>query len=324
MKKWTIFLAILLLVQVGAAIGLNMNRQQLAPFTPEESLLNVDTHGVDRIVIQGSGDARVVLEKKDSSWLLPDYYGAAADRKNVQAFLDKLAGLKKGLPVATTKEAADRFRVSEETFERHITLFSGANQVGELFVGTSPGFRKVHVRLPGSSEVLAVRFASYEAGVRPEDWLDKKILALDSKRIQRMELPAVTLVRKGDTMTVDGLAEEEESIQAEVDKVVDRVATLEVRAILGRENKPEYRQDSPVLTIEVQTDEEKKRTYVFSEPEKEGYLVLKVSDNDLYFKVESWQVNPLKDLKREKLVRRRKQDDKPADAATTTQEAPKQ
>ncbi len=48
--------------------------------------------------------------------------------------------------------------------------------VGDLYLGTSPGFKKVHARRADSDDIYAITFANYEATARTDDWLDKALL----------------------------------------------------------------------------------------------------------------------------------------------------
>lgn len=307
MKKTIILLTLLLVAQVGLGIALNMNRQQMAPFRPTAPLLAFKPGAVDSITITGAGEAAVRLVKKNGRWILPDYYEFPADQKAVTKLLDTLAGLKEGWPVATTTGAATRFKVAKNEFERHIVLRHGKQVVADLYVGTSPGFRKVHVRVAGSNDILAVRFSTYDAGTGARDWLDRRYLALDEKKIKKIVLPQYTLVRKGDSLVLADLGKDEKMKQQAVSSLVSRIADLGIEGVLGKENKPEYHQDKPKLTCTVELPN-RKRVYTFSRPEKKEWYVLKTSDSDLYFKVPGWQLTPLLDTKRELLVEKKKED----------------
>ncbi len=307
MKKTIILLTLLLVAQVGLGIALNMNRQQLAPFRPTALLFTFKPGEVDSITITGAKEAAVRLVKKDGRWILPDYYDFPADQKAVTKLLDTLAGLKEGWPVATTTGAATRFKVAKNEFERHIVLRHGKQVVADLYVGTSPGFRKVHVRVAGSNDILVLAFSTYDAGDSAEDWMNHGFLTLDEQKIRKIILPKYTLVRRDGSLVLADLGQDEAMKQEAVSSMVSRIAGLRIEAVLGRKNRPEYRQKEPKLTCTVELPE-KKRVYTFSQPEKEEWYVLKTSDSDLYFKVPGWQLTPLLDTKRELLVEKKKED----------------
>ena len=56
---------------------------------------------------------------------------------------------------------------------------SGGNILATLFAGTSPGFGKVHARLLGEEDVFSVKLSNYEIASGVDDWLDKRLLAVD-------------------------------------------------------------------------------------------------------------------------------------------------
>ncbi len=321
MKKTIILLTLVLVAQVGLGIALNMNRQQMAPFRPTALLLGFEPGGVDMITITGADKAGIRLVKKDGRWILPDYYQFPADQEAVSTLLDTLAGLKEGWPVATTRDAAVRFRVAKDDFERHIVLLHDNKPVADLYVGTSPGFRKVHVRVAGSNDILAVRFSAHDAGTGATDWLDRRFLAVDEKKIRKIVLPKFTLVRKDDSLVLTDLGSDETMKKEPVGSLVSRIAGLRIEAVLGNREKPDYRQDKPKLTITVELPD-RKRVYTFSQPEKEDWYVLKTSDSDLYFKVAGWQLAPLLDARRELLVRKKEEPKKETAAGRPEAQSP--
>ena len=54
-----------------------------------------------------------------------------------------------------------------------------------MLLGTSPGFRKVHVRRPNEKEIYTVNLNTYDMPVADTEWLDKALLsAKDVRRIK--------------------------------------------------------------------------------------------------------------------------------------------
>ncbi|CAH6817265.1 hypothetical protein VCHA43P277_160122 [Vibrio chagasii] len=47
-------------------------------------------------------------------------------------------------------------------------------EVNELYVGTSPGFKKSHIRQEDNN-VYALKFSPYEASARESDWICKAV-----------------------------------------------------------------------------------------------------------------------------------------------------
>ena len=106
MKKWITILSTLLVLQIVLAVGLHMGREDYGAFDPEEKLLSFEAGAVDGIQIDGEGDQRLVLEKQDGLWRLSELSGFPANQGSVERLVERLAGLDKGWPVATTGGAA--------------------------------------------------------------------------------------------------------------------------------------------------------------------------------------------------------------------------
>jgi len=284
-----------------------MTEKEYTSFEAEKSLLVFDPASVASIRIEGPEKQAIVLKKEDNHWIIPEYYGFPAGTSDIRNLLDKLGDLKKGWPVASTPGAAKRFKVSPDLFERRIVLYGkDKNVLAELFVGTSPGFRKAHVRSAGDDDVVAAQFSTFEAGLKPEDWLDKDILKLEENEIAEIDLPEFNLIRTGDELKLAELGKDEEEDENQIKTLTRRVAELKIESVLGPENKPEYHQDKPEFIIKVKLKSGKTREYVFSKMDKEDYYVLKESDHQNYFKLITWQAELIRDTHREKLVHKKK------------------
>lgn len=169
MNKTT--LAFALAIQLGLVAVLLAVRsgdvEVPAPF------LTFDAAAVDSVSIDNA-EGQVALAKSGDAWLLPD--GVPADSSKVEDMIGKLADAAPGWPVATTASAAERFEVVEDNHQRQLVLKAGDETVADIYLGTSPGYRKTHARRSDDDDVYAITFSNYEAGVKAADWLDKALL----------------------------------------------------------------------------------------------------------------------------------------------------
>jgi hypothetical protein len=311
MNRWSILLGICLAMQIALAVGVNLSRSDYGAFEPMETILSFNSKTVDSIHIQGD-DKRVELTKQEGRWRVSPLNNFQADRDKVEAFLDKLGELKKGWPVATTSAAAKRFKVAEKNFERKIVLFRGGENIATLYIGTSPSFQKVHARNRDEESVYAVKFNDYEAGARPEDWIDKKILQHPASDILRVQLPDFSLSRQDENFTVEGIDENtEETVTEEAERLLRKIAGLSIRTVLGGEAKFEYNRDHPVFRYTLVLSSGDSEEYVFLKPKDAGDYVLKASYREEYFEVDDWVVDGIKEIDRSQLVRK-KDDEKKA------------
>ncbi len=304
MKRWIFILSGVLAAQLVLAAVLNLTGEEYGAFQAEEKLLSFKKQAVGGLRIEDGTDS-VVLNKQEGRWLLSERGDFPASQRDVERLLDKLAALEKGWPVAKTRGAARRFRVDKDQFERKLTLFSDDDTQATLYVGSSPGFRKVYVRPGDGDEVFAVDFNTWEADAKAEDWIDKDVLTLDDNDVERVEMPGIILQRADGKLQVVDLGEKEQTNGEETRALLDKLTGLSIQSLLGTEAKPEYRQDQPALEVKMMREGGEVLGYRFSKPEDASYYVLKRSDLDYYFKVAEYMVDPVRETTREKLVQAR-------------------
>ncbi len=301
MKKWSAGLGGLLVAQIVLAVTLNVGSDPYTAFTPNEKLAGFEPAQIDTMLIETTRD-KTVLKKVNGKWQLPELDDFPADQSKAVQLLDTLAALKKGWPVATSTGAAKRFKVDDDEFERRITLEDGGNTVAQLYFGTSPGLRKVHARMASEDDIVTVGFSLFEAEADSGDWIDDKILALDEKKIMRVELPGVTLQRQDGKWQLAQLAPGEETITEQVEELMKKLAGLTVESVFTSGDEPEREENTKPLKITVVLDDDSRLDYSFSKlKEGSGYL-LQRSDQSTRYKIADWGVTPLKDVEREKLV----------------------
>ncbi len=301
MNKRIAILGALLAAQLLLALGLNLAGDDYGAFQPEEKLLAFDADRIDGLRIE-DGENSVTLHKADDRWLLPELGAYPAGDGKAEALLNKLAGLEKGWPVATSAGAAERFKLAPDAFERRISLLAGDDARAVLYVGTSPGFRKVHLRPDGDEAVYAAAFSTWEAGAKAADWVDKTVLELKPEEITGIRMPDFELLRDGEVMKLADLGEQEVVRQDKIDAFVRQLAGLRIQSVLGKEDRPEYGQGEPLLEISVTRKEGDALNYRISKPtEGDGY-VLKRSDRDHYFELAGFSVDSLQETGRTSLL----------------------
>jgi hypothetical protein len=217
--------------------------------------------------------------------------------------MDKAAAFEKGWPVATTAGAAERFKVDDDDFERRLEFLRGDREEAVLFVGTSPGLRKVHVRVPGDDTVYAVAFSAHELAVDSASWIDRDVLKVEEDHIKAIVLPGVTLERQGERLLPAGLAETEEAVSEEVDGLVSAVANLRIRSILDGEEASAFTFDAPDFLFSVTLKDGTEREYRLSKPEGTTEYGLQTTAREEVLAVETWAVDRIREMTRAKLVR---------------------
>lgn len=271
---------------------------------PDEPLITFEPAALTGIRIEGPDGESVSLAKSDSGWSMPDAANAPAKPSKVEQLLKRLHGLKKGLAMATTAGARTRFEVAEEKFQRRVTLLKDDEPLGDLYLGTSPGLRRIHARVGGDDPIYSAAFAAYEAPAQPDGWLDTELLRIAGSELEAIELDGLTLNRSKPVKDEEegagkpvwsavGLAQGETLNQEKARELAGKITGLTVSKVLGTEAKPEYRQDAPELVLTLRRSGGGPVTWSWSKPEKGEELVLKSSAHPWYFGVASWAGKPL-------------------------------
>lgn len=301
MKKWIVLLCGVLVAQLVFAVIVYVSGEEYGAFEADEKLLVFDVAAVDRIQIE-DGSNSVVLTKQVEKWVLPEQDDFPADQHNVLQLLDKLAAMKRGWPVATTRGASRRFKVAEDEFERKLMLLANNETLGQLVIGNSPGLRKVHVRNAEDDEVFAVAFNTWEASANLDDWIDKNILAFSAEDLLQIEMSDIVLQREDGELRLADLAGEEEINRQEIQILVNSLSGLRVDTLLDEGDKPENLSDEADFALKVTLDPDQTLTYHFFKLNEEPYYLLKRSDLDDYFKIAEFHVNAIKETARDKLI----------------------
>lgn len=343
MQRNILVLTALLAAQLALAAGISLTGPELGTTRPDAPLLDVDTSAVDRVRIEGPDGAEVVLARDGDGWVLPETSGGfPAAEGNVERMLDTLGGLRRGFAVATSDEARSRFRVTENDFERRVTLFTGETALATLYIGTSAGANQTHARPADEDGVYLVDFGAFDAPAESGDWQDETTLQIPREQIDSIAVGDLTLSRvepeaaagedgaasgeSGQTgaqapapdaeIDADSTAAEAElrwrlsggapgeSVnEANADTLAMRIAQLRTGDVLGTEARDEYGLDEPVLELAVVGSDGERVEYTLGRRAEAEDYVLKSSARPEYFALGTTTAERLVDAaSREQLV----------------------
>ena len=317
MKKLIPILTAILAVQILLAIILFSYQGDTGAFHSEQALLGLNNDAFDSITIEQKDKPALTLKKGKDFWLLPSYFKMPVDIAKVDNFSGKLLTLKTGWPVASTGEAAERFQVNNDKFERKIKFEKDGKPVLTLYLGTSPGFKKIHARVDGQNDIQMIDFAAFEASVTPEDWMKQDLLKIDSERLSQVKAKDFTLVKVGQDWTVEGLQAGQTANTTEVKAFLDKLTGLTCSSILGVEDKPEYKLKEPALSFTIKK-QDVEIFYQFGKLDGADDYVLKVSNQPYYFQLNKTQVDSLKEISHHKLIMQKPAEDTIQDVKPTT------
>lgn len=302
MQRTIVAAAALLFVQIALAVALNMTDTGDHGVSPAAPLFGFTPDGVTALEIAGPAGERLTIRKTETGWMLPDAFDAPASDDQVNTLLGKLADLKQGMAVATSEEAAKRFKVAENGFERHVVVKKGEETVGDFYVGTSPAFRQVHARKAGSPEILTVALSTFELETSPDKWLDKNLFQLKKEEMEALVFADFTLQKKDENWQLADLEEGRETAKEAADDLAGGVSGLTIQDVLPPQDASALFGGEPALLFTVNLKNGKTLEYRFAKPEAD-YFVVKRSDRELYGKVHTIQAENLRKYTREKLIK---------------------
>ena len=242
-----------------------------------QSLLGLNSDSlktsVEKIIIDDSKAVQEVeLKQQGGQWLLAN--GLPVKQSKLESALSSLSALRTNWPVATTTPSHSRFEVAEDKYQKRIQVYKGGELHSELFIGTSPGFKKSHVRVAGQDEVYALKLNSFDYSGDSDDWLDNGLLHLNS--VSSMQGTGYVLNSVAGQWSLAELPEGKQLLQ---DKAQGLAAAIEGLNVLGVQAQ---NLTSFPVGIKVNSEQGELSYQLFKEGE--NYAV-KRSDRNAQFKI---------------------------------------
>ncbi len=302
MDRLSLKLAAVLGVQIALALILWSMGPDYNAFKAKEPLLAFDPAKVDRIEIAENGANSAALVKEDGKWTVPSSAGFPADGAKVSGLLAKLAGLKKGWPVASSAEAAKRFKVADDAFERKIVLKSGGGTVGEILLGTSPNFKSVNARAGNGARVYSVAFATYEAATRGEEWMDRSLLTVPQDQIASIAIGDALLERKDGKFVLSGLAADQKQDETATYRLVGAATYPVFEAVAGKGAEALAKVNGPDAEVTIKRTAGEPIVLKYKKEAAGGAYLFASSATGFLFRASEASAEPVVKAKRETLI----------------------
>jgi hypothetical protein len=171
-------LLILLLVQCAIAAIVYWPNDMLPTMRDKKPLISFNADLLDEINISDRHNNEVVLLRRGEHWILPELEELPADDGMIRDLIDALAYQPHGRPVADTVPARQRFHVAAYHYQRRLTLIGEDELLGTIYLGTSPGFRRVHARNDTGDAIYSVKFNNFDAPASASAWLQRSLLQI--------------------------------------------------------------------------------------------------------------------------------------------------
>jgi len=288
-------------------------------------LLAINRDNLSSIRMQDN-ESELELSKVDGKWVLPASENYPVNESQVNALLDKLEAMRRDVPVATSREARERFRVGEDEYQRHLQLFAGSNRVASLYLGTSTGRGMSHIRIDGEDSIHSVRLASFDMPLSGNSWENKTLLQFERNDLQQISLEDLTVIRAASEDGADGrvwqasegLAEGETLNAGAVERLVGSLATLRVDRHVPQEEAADLALEDDTLAFAVTLNEGEPRRYELRKYREEDAWLLRVSDQPWAMRIAQWAGQGIRDnAVRSALVESAAEESAPAANETT-------
>jgi Domain of unknown function (DUF4340) len=331
MRRPILILIALLAVQLLLALGLAIRTSPLAGVAPESPLLGTLVANADELVIdsrttaEGSTTAaaptRIELARHNGEWVMPSEFNIPIKGTKVYDLLARLATLRRGLPIATSGAALERFKLADDDFEHRVVLKRGGKTLGTLYLGSSSGVRQTDARTASERAVYAIDLASYELPAQASDWFDADLLQHNPASLTELQVThphdMLTLVRQSapaapasapksaassntappappvspiaqPAMWIDSTLPAGQHLNnANADSLAQAAAQVVVSGVLGTAPKPEWQQEHPALALTLKDNTGHTESWTVSQPTSGDFYVLKSSAQPWYFSLSS-------------------------------------
>ena len=228
MKKLIYILSGLLVLQLLLTVVVNAQHSGIQGAAKPKALLALQDNDIDHISISGNDGKVVNLARTNDKWLLSDQSDFPANQQQVTSLLTQILSLKHGLAVADSDNAAHRFKVAKDSFERKVVLSQQHVDMATLYLGTSASMRETHLRLEGEAQVYLANLPVYRLPVTNKEWMQQDLLQLKTTNIKALKIGDMTLSRKIDHAQTSASQQplpatiaDNGKVQKMVDKLID-------------------------------------------------------------------------------------------------------
>jgi len=312
MSRGNRVLAVLLIAQIAVGVVVFWPRTPSA-VAGELLFPGLEAEQVTRVSIADPEQGELRLSKEGDGWVLPGAGGYPGQSTKVDALLEKLVDLTGDRVITETKASHKRLEVADDAYVRLVVLTLSDGTLRTLYVGTSPSYGVLHVRLKGQDEVYLVSgLSSSDVGAKASDWVDTAYVSLNQDQVYAISVENVNgrFVFTKDAeanWTLAGLQEGETLQASAVSSLLSRVASLRLLRPLGTENLPSYGMSTPLATFTLQLRNaeglvEQHTVVVGSQDPEDNAYAAKYSGSDYYVRLAEYTVQEWVNKTREELL----------------------
>ncbi|MCB9228256.1 MAG: DUF4340 domain-containing protein [Deltaproteobacteria bacterium] len=321
MNKQTQILAGVLLLQLALAGWMLSRTETTADFSSDSALMALNQDQVSQILLEekdGENLRSLELVKKDGQWVLPETHDFPVSSDKISGFLTKMAGFRKSWPAGKTDIAAKQFKVTDEQFERRLS-FTAGDKKQVLFLGGSPGFKKIYARPEGDMQTYSITFSAYEASLSYKDWMDRQYLNLERTDVSKVLLDQLAMENSGGDFLVKDPGEDMETIRSKTSALVSGLLKPRYNDVAGLQDQ--VKKGQQVLSLRLVKQDGQELVYTWyrdpaevlnkadaatsGEKQKPEDLILTVSGKSFAFRVKEATIEDLINASKHEFIRQK-------------------
>lgn len=234
-----------------------------------EPFLSFEPESIDRVMLDNGDGGELTLARSDDGWALAS--GMPVDDEKMTGVLSKLHELKRSWPVATSSAIQSRFEVSDDKHQRHVQLYASDDLQADFYLGTSPGYRRVHAREIDSGDIFSIDFSNYEIPTTVDEWLDKTLLGASGEVTEVAREDSWRLNKGEEGWLLDDVTADQDA----ADRLVRRFADLRIMGVLVDEDDGATTAEGVELraTFQVFDTDGQQTLEIYYRTEEDDYLV---------------------------------------------------
>jgi hypothetical protein len=296
-----------LIVQLIVAALVFLPRTLSSQAEVEALLPGLDAEQVTALTITSGEGESITLAKKDGAWVVASAGDYPTVEGDVPAFLDKVAAIQTSRLVTETPGSHKRLGVAEDDYERLVKIEADDGSTYQLYIGSSPSFGVVHVRVEGEDEVyLTPELSAQDAGTRATDWVDSTYVDLPSEEVTAFALEnrqgSFGFAKEGEAWTMIGLAEGEVLNDSAVETLLNRATRVTLQQPLGTEEEAAYGLGDPNAVVTLATADGRYTLRVGAQDAEDNSYVVAWSESPFYVRVGEFAVRDLVEKTRDDLL----------------------
>jgi hypothetical protein len=246
-NRWVVTLLLVLLIQFGIVAAVFWPHITTPAVDEPLSLAGFLDDSIDEIRIGDDYDNETVLVKTGGQWLLGNLEGLPADPDKVGALLTQLGDKTQNWPVAHSAAARQRFQVADYLYQRRLVFMTGGKPLGTVYLGTSPGFRKIHARSAGQDAIFSISLNSFEIPTTAGAWLEPRLLQVRAPL--RIDTDLYNLyLDNGSWRSVTGGTPDEDEMNA----LIEALKTLQVGGVADEDSQRELSATEADLELQIE------------------------------------------------------------------------